>query len=291
MSQEVAVPQIPQAVPPQPSQSFVNYAGLRANILSKIGSAKKTVILITDFLTDGDISSSLYLAKYRKVRVLVYLGGPKLNFYLSRVKFLKRQGITVMVRPNLVGFSEATILITDNRVYRINRDLDTLKPNKPSKMVLGSPKYNRRLFEALSKAPKNANIVPRPYQRAGNPRGRSAGSGWGSPYRGDRSGTYNYDRGAPQRRPDNVPKVLPKVPLYQKETAPVVEETVKNKPSSVEWNTETESETIDEKKQNSETPKQENLLQPPAKNKEGQPKDERPFNFADPKSSPKEENP
>lgn len=225
------VPQRPVKAPKYAVKDLANYEELKLEVQNRIGEAKRNVILITDFLTDGDISSSLYLAQYRKLKVLVYLGRARLNMYLSRLKFLRSQGIRVLVRPELENFSEPTILIIDNKVYRIDRDLDTLKPRLKSQILLASPQYTANLFKALSNAPKDANIRVRPYQNVGKARYRHRSRGTGS------AEGYNYDRFRPQGRPEDIARELPKVPVFQQnEQIRVQAEQDRSKSSSSEKN-------------------------------------------------------
>src|SRR5688572_28404829 len=79
--------------------SFTTFAELRAYMLDAISGASKRIWLTTDYLTDGEIVSALYVARYRKLDVQVLFGRAKANFYMSRLAYLKNQNIPVFLQP------------------------------------------------------------------------------------------------------------------------------------------------------------------------------------------------
>ena len=212
-------PQKPLKSPGPASFQFRHFKELQAHILNIIGSAQKSVVLITDFLTDGEISSALYLAKYRKIKVEVFLGSNRVNKYLSRVNFLKQQGIKVSLRPQL-PLSDPSLLLVDHQLYRITRDLDVLRPEVSGQLVLASPKLTNLMVRSLSNPKNNVKITTRPYPKVGRARNHYRQKRWTKPYTGSNDGSYNYDRARIQKRPENVPTDLPKIPKYQQEPEP-----------------------------------------------------------------------
>ncbi|SMF34561.1 hypothetical protein [Pseudobacteriovorax antillogorgiicola] len=211
-------PQVPQKTPGPAQESFSDFKSLRARLLNLIGSAQKRVILVSDFLTDGDISSALYLAKYRKVNVNVLLGKRKANRYLSRVRFLNQQGISVSHRPLSLPIKAPTVLLVDNQLYTVTRDLDVLRPEMGSTLSQVAPAPMNEFLKALIAAFKNQrSLRSTPLPQVGRPRRHKAVSQrYPKPYRVNPDRGYNYDRYRPAAKPDNVPTRLPKDTVYQK---------------------------------------------------------------------------
>ena len=81
------------------SKDFQDFASFRQEILNLVGTAQTRIWLTTDFISDGEIVSALYLGKYRKLDVLTMLGKKKANSYMSRLNFFKAQGMDVYMRP------------------------------------------------------------------------------------------------------------------------------------------------------------------------------------------------
>ena len=70
-------PQSPQTSPSFVSRDFSEFTELRNQILNLMGLAQNRIVIVTDFLSDGEISTALFLAKYRKIQVRVFLGQKK----------------------------------------------------------------------------------------------------------------------------------------------------------------------------------------------------------------------
>ena len=62
----VPAPQIPMETPGFNFKTTANFDELRHNILELIGSGRKRIWLLTDYLGDSEIASALFLANYRK---------------------------------------------------------------------------------------------------------------------------------------------------------------------------------------------------------------------------------
>lgn len=224
--ESVYAPQAPVPVPGFALKNTANFDELRHNVLELIGSGKKRVWLITDYLTDGDVVSALFLAKYRKVDVKVFLGRDKQNQYLSRLSYLKQQSIPVFTRPEH-GFVAPTLVFVDQKLYTINRDLNSLARIGQTQIAQASPGDVKNFVSWFRDAldyPEAA--VLRPEIQAGRSHApSSSGSRRGSPesdtpvssYNGENDGSYNYDRSNLSRRvPEGVPTQLPRVPVWQK---------------------------------------------------------------------------
>ncbi|MCX6129392.1 MAG: hypothetical protein NTX25_10070 [Proteobacteria bacterium] len=215
-------PQLPMPVPGFALKNTANFDDLRHNVLDLISSSKKRVWLITDYLTDGDVVSALFLAKYRKLDVKVFLGRAKQNNYLSRLNYLKSQNIPVFTRPEH-GFIAPTLIFTDQRLYTINRDLNGLSRGGSAQLAQASPSDVKNFvtwFRDTLDYPEPAQARPEvPVSQA---RGTVTSQGarrqnQESSYGGEEDGSYNYNRSNLSRRaPEGVPTQLPRVPVWQK---------------------------------------------------------------------------
>lgn len=232
-------------------QEFPDFANLRTEILAKIGSASKRVWLTTDFLTDADIVSSLFIARYRKIEISVLLGRDRATNVLSRLNYLKQVNIPVSLRPRGFYSKHPTILLIDNQIYGISRNLDHTARN--SRSVIQSlsdielKNFESQFLEAakLQNAPEMAPL-PRVGRARPNARyykaSESTTNGPGgmrqtgtvapqtqekSPFAGrarmnndtpiqnpNQGPSYRY-RAARDRAPEGVPTRLPRTPLHQ----------------------------------------------------------------------------
>jgi len=112
--------------------TFQDFAAFRSDLLSKIGSATKRVWIATDFFSDGEIVSSLFIAQYRKINVSVLLGKDRATNILSRLNYLKQNNIPVALRPKPFYPKYASLILVDNQVFGISSTLDhTNKASKP----------------------------------------------------------------------------------------------------------------------------------------------------------------
>ena len=142
-------PQIPQPSPKYSKVKFANFNALKKSVLGLISSSRERIVLISDFLTDGDISAALYLAKYRKVKVNVFLSKKNANRYLSRVRFLNQQGISVNYRSKTLKPYYPTTILIDSKLYNISRDLNVLKPDVPAILRQAPPGKMRTFVKSL----------------------------------------------------------------------------------------------------------------------------------------------
>ena len=107
-------------------QRFASFEQLRDVLVAKITRAKQRVWLISSFMSDYDISLALYLAAFRKIDVRVVLGQEQLRGMLSQYGYLRAQQIMVRVTTGI----GKTVLICDNRMYRLNSNLDFLSERR-----------------------------------------------------------------------------------------------------------------------------------------------------------------
>ena len=205
-----------------------NFSELREEVLQIISKSQKRIWLTTDFLTDGDIVTALYFAKVRKLHVFVLLGQKKARDYRSRLNYLKQNNIPTYIRPKNLRPSTQTLIYSDSRLYKINRDLNTYDKEKASVINLGSPAeladYKKDFIQAI-KNPRDVKAKPVPLLgRRGKNNYYKKHSGYApKPSRNSYkkaispSGSYHYDKSPKSyKAPSGVNTSLPKVPVYMK---------------------------------------------------------------------------
>ncbi|MCX6126747.1 MAG: hypothetical protein NTV34_18610 [Proteobacteria bacterium] len=244
-----------QAQQPTPSQSDTpistpinsvrnldGFPATRAEVLSLIGGATQTIRIVTDFLSDGEIASALYIAKYRKVNVQVLLGAPRATSVLSRLNFLKEQSISVWLRPRTLAPSYPTVIVVDQAIYTLNADLDYQARHRkftltrlPDNLVKNfEDDFQKAANTGISPTPKPLPLVGRPggsgrqrvhnapYNQPNNPSQSSAlrpnsdqgpsqntGGEW-------QDGTPAYRYGRTKDKPANgIPTKLPRNTILQ----------------------------------------------------------------------------
>lgn len=209
---------------------FQTFADAKAAVLDQISLAKSSIQLYTELLTDGDIVSSLYLAKFRKVDTIIMLGAAQANSYLSRLRDLKKQDVPVYLAPGDFPRTPRTAIIVDNNDplfldvtldYRAHGSRFTLK-----QMSGVEGKQYRESFAAAV----GRNIVPvgsSSLPQVGKARYQSSPGRPGLPSRPtfparrynpshpEAQGAYRYQykRGDV---PSYVPKTLPKETIWQR---------------------------------------------------------------------------
>jgi len=230
-------------------QEFPDFPSLRTEVLTKFGSASKRILLATDFLTDAEIVSSLFIAQYRKVSISVLLGKDRATNILSRLNYLKQVNIPVALRPKEFYAKYPTILLIDNQLYAISISLDYMtRKSRSSLEPLGAEHlqdFELRFNEAakLQNAPK---MAPLPQVGRARPNSRyyksTESKGTAAPRSGSRSASdaestqsakpspyqsktssdgtsgenasYRYRSGR-QKAPEGIPTRLPKTTLRQ----------------------------------------------------------------------------
>ena len=152
---------------------FTEFSGLRSEVLTMIGGATKRVWIATDFLTDGEIVSSLYIAQYRKVQINVLLGRDRATNILSRLSYLKQVNIPVALRPRGFYSKSPTMLLIDDRLVSLNTNLDYMaKLPKFRVAVLSADEVGS--FETAFLAASTNNSAPnaRPLPQVGHAGGK-----------------------------------------------------------------------------------------------------------------------
>ena len=114
------------ALAAHPVQRFAVFDKLSDRVVTAINSAEQRVWLVSSFMSDYDISLALYLAVMRKLDVRVVLGQERSQDMLSQYDYLRAQQVVVRL-ATAVG---TTVLICDDKMYRINSDLDFLSERR-----------------------------------------------------------------------------------------------------------------------------------------------------------------
>ena len=216
-------------------ETFDTFADFRHRILGLIGGAKNRIILTTSYFTDGDIVSAIYLAKYRGLKVHVFLGPEKAGHYLSRLGYLKRQKVETFLTPEAFPVQEGSVLIVDKKLYTSSNSLDFRARAKAYEIKKPHKKEVIALVRSYQKALKNPQIaVAKPARKVG--RKREAKRKYKRYYQkkvyshsaGD--GSYSYD-GRGYKRPKDLPRSLPKETVMQKKERQLKEEQKDSEPS------------------------------------------------------------
>lgn len=195
---------------------YDDFDTLRSFILEEISKSKSRFWLATEFLTDGEVASALYIAKYRRVDVKVLIGRPKARHYLSRLNYLKSQQIPVYIMPRHNMFGSKTVFFTDESVYAINSDLDHTRSHKTYTASSITDKHSQEYFQTFIKGfGQELPALPRQMPLVGTPRNHPDTSRKPA----NSNGTYIYDNYR-QKRPAHIPATLPKQPLYEKNKNP-----------------------------------------------------------------------
>lgn len=151
--------------------TFTDFVALRTELLSMIGGSSKRVLLCTDFLTDADIVSSLYIAQYRKVDIKVLLGREKSNHILSRLNYLQQVNIQTSLRPRDFYSPFNTVLLIDDRLITVNSNLDYMTKVK-NLSVTTRPATEIAAFDAAFHQAMSGQAAPQsaPLPRVGRHR-------------------------------------------------------------------------------------------------------------------------
>lgn len=201
----------------QPLKTYDSFSTLRNDILDFISSANERVWLHTDYLTDGEIVTSLFVAKYRKIDVKVLLGRKKSNAYMSRLNYLKNQNIPVFLKPLNFKSNAVTAILIDNELIYIDGELDFMSRYKKFNAYRASPEETEAYVSIFSDA---ANLgVPAVAKALPLVGRKNAAAPVYSPTTSSSSGpkdaAYTYGRGRTPR-PDGVPSKLPRETKWQK---------------------------------------------------------------------------
>ena len=204
------------------------FAAVRQEVLAAIGSATQRIWLTTPYLTDGEIASALFVAKYRKLDVQVLLGRTRANHYMSRLSYLKNQSIPVFLKPD--GDQGGKLgprsgILCDEMLLSLDGDLDflahvqryTLSRGRPADVAAFQGAFTAAIAQKLPAVPQPLPMVGHPGGRDGKAAPTTAAPApakflrlpTATPHAPTEEGVYTYTR-RPEPRPDGVPAKLPK---------------------------------------------------------------------------------
>ena len=128
-------------------QKFKGFDALRDKIYTSIVSAKKRVWLLTNFISDFDVSMAMYVAKSHRRDVRVLLNEKRLEEFLSQYTYLLAHDIKTKTSPNV---SKVSYLFCDDKLYRFDSDLDFLTSNESFVFVEEHKAEKQRLEELFA---------------------------------------------------------------------------------------------------------------------------------------------
>jgi hypothetical protein len=232
-------PKAPSALPSYPEKNFDGFPSTRTEILSLISGASSKVLVVTNYLSDGEIASALFVAQYRKVNTQVLLGPAKATSTLSRLNFLKAENIPVWLRPKNFFPKYSTLILVDDTLYGLNADLDyqarhrkfTLTKIPDQEVPAFERDFGLAAGSSISPTPRPSPLVGRPSvtkskstypsPSANAPKVSSKESPAEvapAPQNGNASYRYNQKRSAPQ---NGIPTKLPRQTILQEREAEV----------------------------------------------------------------------
>ncbi|MEZ4743467.1 MAG: hypothetical protein R3B45_13660 [Bdellovibrionota bacterium] len=210
---------------PIASKVVRHFDELRTELINMISEATTRVWLSSNFLSDGDLVSALYIAKYRKLDVHVLLGRKKAANYMSRLRFLKTQSIPVFLMPaNFPQYGQSALLV-DEKFISINSELDFMVKKKGFTITYGNSSRSSAYMGAFANATNLTKPSPtKPVRLAKRKKSQQirfhrAKAEKNKPTqtikkREDTNQTYYYSGPSP-KRPETVPVKLPAKTLWQ----------------------------------------------------------------------------
>jgi len=216
---------------PTATRKFRDFKELRTDLLNMISGATTRIWLTSNFLSDGEIVSALYIAQYRKLDVQVLLGKAKAKKYMSRLRFLKSQSIPVsLMSKNFPQYGDSALLV-DEKLLSIDGELNFMARNRPFRITYGNSSRSRSFMTAfansaklkipgkvqptrLSKRSKRQQNRFRSSRVSKTNRQKRNESARSAKRLDDTNNTYYY-RGSSPKRPNKVSIRLPKKTRWQ----------------------------------------------------------------------------
>jgi hypothetical protein len=143
------------------ASTFEEYSTARADVVSMIAGSTKRVFLTSDFLTDADIVTSLYIAQYRKVQIHVLIGREKASHVMSRLGYLKQVNIQTGFRPPNFFAKYPSVVLIDDSLFTFTTTFDYMsRAKKIVKTKLGSSEQES--YEKVFAAALKSEPIPDP---------------------------------------------------------------------------------------------------------------------------------
>jgi hypothetical protein len=198
------------------------FHNLRFEMLNLIGGAAKRVWLVTDFLSDSDIVSALFVAQFRGLDTRVILGRKRARHPLSRLPFLQQQKIPTFI--DMEGWPRPfkSALLTDHGLIFMENSLDpqlrNVKLPPPNKANRSERLSFVSYFKGITSTTKKPRYQPLPaVGRARGGRRRTSSRANPSTFSNNDVGNgYNYNRTRHNKKaPSGVPTRLPRRTVKQ----------------------------------------------------------------------------
>ncbi len=204
------------------TETVESFAKLRHEILNIVSGATERVWVSTEYLTDGEIVSALFLAVYRKIDVKVLLGRKKANRYMSRLNYLKKNNVPVFLKPRAFKTGFTTAILADNRLMYADAELNSLIKSQSIKIKYPDPDEVINFSNSFAKAAgMKVNAYARPVPLVGRPsngkrrvHSRATLSAPRPSYTKSSDGTFTYDK-RDKKRPAYMPSKLPKGTVWE----------------------------------------------------------------------------
>ncbi len=205
-------------------KKFSNYKELKIHLIELISSATKRIYISTDLFADPDLASSLFVAKFKKIDVIVLLDPQQSSNYRSKVSFFLDNGIPVYSRAKSFHTKYKTLFIIDQGMYTYKYSLSS--DTHDSYMLYEFLNFNLTSIVEEFTVFKDSSTNPQSLKRPRLPNVKvSSGSSAAKTYNKSAKGVssrnegvtnieesvYEYDR-YPQQRvaPSGVDTKLPK---------------------------------------------------------------------------------
>lgn len=127
-------PEEPEATPPawvpDEGASFPSYRVFQDALVAALRKARTRVALLSTSFTDGDLATSVFGAKLRGLRVLVFVDPRELNRFSSRHDYFVRTGVpTFRFKLSTVHLGGHSTVVIDDLAWRVSTRLDDKTTN------------------------------------------------------------------------------------------------------------------------------------------------------------------
>lgn len=189
--------------------SYRAYALFQEDVLHKIGTSKRRIVVATSLLGDRDIAASLFLAKYRGVQVSIYLPRQKQPLFI--LKTLQHNHIKLRPLP-LKKDLQGSMIVFDDKTWVVDTPLSPPRHRQSLRghVYLGSLSPKQWLEGKIDQVtkPKVQSNNPKAPQQSNNRTATQKQTASNTPYR------YQPHT---EKAAAKIPRRLPRKPLWQKQ--------------------------------------------------------------------------
>lgn len=148
--------------------SYPSYDAFRDDITKAIRNAKQRVLVVTTFLSDGDVATALFGASLRRCTVGIILNRHNHAHWRSRYSYLVQAKLPVFIAPlSAQKMGGQTTLVIDDQVWRISAAIDD--KHRGSVLYVPSPWTAPEVMKWFSGLTRATQIPPRPMAGAKTP--------------------------------------------------------------------------------------------------------------------------